>query len=694
VSVVEIRVKGEATGEPIPSAIVTIAEVGVSSVTDESGRTVVRGLPPGLHRFRISALGYGSVGVDVAAVNGRTVRITVLLPPAPITLPGLRIAVEASEVPRGGVEVTTAGLGPTAPDLPAALERVPGVTIVQQGGPGAPSSIQLRGSGSDQVLILLDGVPLNSPLTGEVDLNSIDLASLERIVVIPGAQSARYGPRALGGVVILESKTNDRTTSNLSLSAGSWESRSASGNATWVPDPTWVISAGGHWSDAKGDFLYEVPDFRGGGEARRGNAGFRRAGGHIRVAGASERITTSLRIHLNDIDRGSPGTIAQPSLSGTQGHRRHGMSLSTEARGDRSGASLLLGLQWQQAEYRDSLPPFGQAYDQEARVAQQELGIDGWRNFGPLMLRVGGDLRRVRVRSDALTVRSTSIGEAGVWSRAEVTRPLGTGARGSLQFGLRLDHHDLVEGTSVSPSLMATLNRSGTQVEIAYRNAFSPPGLADLFFQEGVLVRANPELRPERVKGEVSATLGHQRRLSGSLIEVRASAYQADIDGMILWSPDFQFVWSPGNFDVSRRGVEIGSSLEFPVLGRTHSVSGHLAWSRVEYRGGVLTGQVAYRPVFSADLEARWDLFIGEATLRTGHLGSRRSVAGSGLNALPPYTLLDLGFSLPISLDKLEGRVDVLLSNVLDERAALLVDYPVPGRGWSTRIQISPPGLS
>jgi hypothetical protein len=103
---------------------------------------------------------------------------------------------------------------------------------------------------------------------------------------------------------------------------------------------------------------------------------------------------------------------------------------------------------------------------------------------------------------------------------------------------------------------------------------------------------------------------------------------------------------------------------------------------------------VAYRPVFSADLEARWDLFIGEATLRTGHLGSRRSVAGSGLNALPPYTLLDLGFSLPISLDKLEGRVDVLLSNVLDERAALLVDYPVPGRGWSTRIQISPPGLS
>ena len=694
VAVAEVRVEQRVTHDPIPSATITISETGISAETDDRGRATIRGVPPGVHALHVSALGYGPATVEMEAVNGRTARITVILTPTPIALPGLRVNAPSPGLPPGVTALSTSELGPTVVDLPAALEQVPGVTVVQRGGPGAPASIQLRGSSSDQVLVLLDGSPLNSPLTGEVDLNTVDLASLQNIVVLPGAQSARYGPRALGGVVLLESRSHERSTANLSFGTGAWGFKEASGGGAWLPHPGWTVQGTGHWSQAEGDFLYDVPDFRGGGVGRRENADYRRAGGSLRITREWARVSSSLRLHQSDIHRGSPGTIAQPSLTGVQNHRRHGGGLSIDAGNDEVGASLLVDLQKQRAQYRDSLPPFGQAYDQTASVSQRDISVTGWKGFGASMLRLGADLRGMEIRSNSLTTPTTSLEEVGVWSRAEVRRSLGERAEAGVQLGLRLDHHDLIEHSTLSPSLLATLDRGETQLQLAFRSAFAPPGLEDLFFQEGVLAKANPELKPERVKGEVSVTLGQQLRLLGSLVELRLSAYQADIDDMIIWSPDFQFVWSPGNFNVSRNGLEVGSSVEFPAFGRTHSLSGQASWSHVEYQGGILTGQVAYRPVFSADFQGRVELPVGDATLSANHIGSRRSAAGSGLNTLPAYTILDLGFGLPISLSRMESRWEVVFSNLLDERAALLVDYPLPGRGWSTRIKLSPPNRS
>ena len=74
------------------------------------------------------------------------------------------------------------------------------------------------------MLVLLDGAALNSPLTGVADLSTVDLASVARIVVIPGSQSARYGPQALGGVVLLESREARPASGAVTAGAGSWSS--------------------------------------------------------------------------------------------------------------------------------------------------------------------------------------------------------------------------------------------------------------------------------------------------------------------------------------------------------------------------------------------------------------------------------------------------------------------------------------
>ena len=52
------------------------------------------------------------------------------------------------------------------------------------------------------------------------------------------------------------------------------------------------------------------------------------------------------------------------------------------------------------------------------------------------------------------------------------------------------------------------------------------------------------------------------------------------------------------------------------------------------------------------------------------------------------YTLFDAGIAIPLTLGRLAGRLEVALTNLFDESAALLVDYPLPGRGWSTRLRI------
>src|SRR5438105_8705043 len=70
-----------------------------------------------------------------------------------------------------------------------ALRQVPGLAMVQSGSPGKTTSAFLRGAGSQQVLVLLDGVPINNPYFGGVDFENLVTDNVERIEVLKGPQS-------------------------------------------------------------------------------------------------------------------------------------------------------------------------------------------------------------------------------------------------------------------------------------------------------------------------------------------------------------------------------------------------------------------------------------------------------------------------------------------------------------------------
>ena len=88
------------------------------------------------------------------------------------------------------------------------LRTVPGLDIVQSGGPGKTVSVFVRGAGSNHTLVLIDGVEMNDPATAS---NNFDFAHLttnniERIEILRGPQSTLYGSDAVAGVIQIFTK--------------------------------------------------------------------------------------------------------------------------------------------------------------------------------------------------------------------------------------------------------------------------------------------------------------------------------------------------------------------------------------------------------------------------------------------------------------------------------------------------------
>ena len=82
-----------------------------------------------------------------------------------------------------------------------ALRSVPGLNIQKSGSIGRQSEMTIRGSSTSQVLVMIDGVQVNSPTTGTYNFANLTTDNIERIEVVRGAQSTLYGSDAMGGVI-------------------------------------------------------------------------------------------------------------------------------------------------------------------------------------------------------------------------------------------------------------------------------------------------------------------------------------------------------------------------------------------------------------------------------------------------------------------------------------------------------------
>ncbi len=93
-----------------------------------------------------------------------------------------------------------------AVDVPSLLKTLAGVEFYQSGGIGKQGSLFMRGTNSSHVLVLLDGVRINSATTGATAIDQLMLDQIERIEVVRGNVSSLYGSEAIGGVIQIFTK--------------------------------------------------------------------------------------------------------------------------------------------------------------------------------------------------------------------------------------------------------------------------------------------------------------------------------------------------------------------------------------------------------------------------------------------------------------------------------------------------------
>ena len=110
-----------------------------------------------------------------------------------------------------------------AQSLPDVLRGVAGLTLSNSGGAGKATSVFLRGTNSDHVLVLVDGIKVGSATLGTASFQDIPVAQIERIEIVRGPRASLYGSEAIGGVIqIFTRKGGGALTPSFSATAGSY----------------------------------------------------------------------------------------------------------------------------------------------------------------------------------------------------------------------------------------------------------------------------------------------------------------------------------------------------------------------------------------------------------------------------------------------------------------------------------------
>jgi vitamin B12 transporter len=125
-----------------------------------------------------------------------------------------------------------------APDI---LATMPGLNVVQTGGPGGQTSVFMRGTNSNHTKVLIDGIDISDPSTpnGAFDYAHLLAADIQQLEVLRGPQSGLYGSDAIGGVIsIVTQKGDGPPRATASIETGSFNTFNQSVGRKRRLDPT------------------------------------------------------------------------------------------------------------------------------------------------------------------------------------------------------------------------------------------------------------------------------------------------------------------------------------------------------------------------------------------------------------------------------------------------------------------------
>lgn len=141
------------------------------------------------------------------------------------------------------------------------LRYVSGVEVQSRGAFGTQSDFSIRGSTFSQVLVMVDGVRLNDPLTAHFNSNiPVAPSEIERIEVLHGPAAAQYGADAVGGVINIITQTfaqsggEEETSADVQVGYGQDNLKTGQGGFFHRGD-SYRIGGGGMWYHTPGQSL-------------------------------------------------------------------------------------------------------------------------------------------------------------------------------------------------------------------------------------------------------------------------------------------------------------------------------------------------------------------------------------------------------------------------------------------------------
>ena len=210
-------VRDKTTGEPLPGVNVIVEGTMLGASTDTDGSYVILNIPPGTYTVTFDYIGYQTVSVEnVRVVADVTKRLDVELAPTTIELDEAITVVAERPFFEAAATNTVRVLDSEE------IERIPvrgvnsivsynaGVVIADgSGGDTDNATINVRGGRGNETLFIVDGIPYNDVLFGNVT-GTIPDAAIEQVSSQLGGFSAKYGS-AQSGVINITTKSGAAT---------------------------------------------------------------------------------------------------------------------------------------------------------------------------------------------------------------------------------------------------------------------------------------------------------------------------------------------------------------------------------------------------------------------------------------------------------------------------------------------------
>ena len=189
--------------EPILGAYVWVTESNTGAATDENGNFLIKGLCPGIYNLTIQYLGHKEIK-DTINLTAGAFNKTFRMQEESLELSGVEIHGHR-EVIQTTTSVSSlygeALLETRGENLGESLKRIAGVTTFSTGN--SISKPVIHGMHSNRIMILNNGIRLEGQQWGAEHAPEIDPFLADEITVIKGAETVRFGPEAMGGVIMV-----------------------------------------------------------------------------------------------------------------------------------------------------------------------------------------------------------------------------------------------------------------------------------------------------------------------------------------------------------------------------------------------------------------------------------------------------------------------------------------------------------